>query len=73
VLLALAGREAPAHLGEDELGAGVGPAERDDLARLLDPEVGELGRGERDAPHPRSHRRGPGDARQPGVQRKRPS
>jgi hypothetical protein len=41
VLLARTGREAPAAQREHELLSGGAPAERDDLARLLDAEVGE--------------------------------
>jgi hypothetical protein len=53
VLLAPAAREAPAALGQDELLPRVAPAEGEDLARRLDAEIGEVGRVEGEARHPR--------------------
>jgi hypothetical protein len=73
VLLALAAREAPAELRENQLLARGGPAQRDDLARLLDAQLGELRRGERDGGHPRARRCHPHDLGEPGVEREGPA
>ena len=72
VLLGTALREAPAQLGQHQLLAVVGPAEREDLARLLDARVRERGRLQREARHggrdPLDRRHG----RDAGVEWERP-
>ena len=71
VLLRAPAREAPAALGHHELLPAVAPAEREDLAGLLDAELGEGGRGEREARHPRGDRRAACHGGDPGQQRER--